>query len=93
MTSTGDEEEFDEAAQQYSTDTTWSWVNWFIYCVSMWKDHTHTKKVLLCVSACVLWAHMSLNTNYIKQISILKTQNWFWEEGEEGVEGATKTCK
>uniref|UniRef100_A0A3P9JT91 phosphatidate phosphatase n=1 Tax=Oryzias latipes TaxID=8090 RepID=A0A3P9JT91_ORYLA len=25
MTSTGDEEEFDEAAQQYSTDTTWSW--------------------------------------------------------------------
>lgn len=29
MISAEDGDEFDEAAQNYATDTTWSWVKWF----------------------------------------------------------------
>lgn len=39
MISAEDDEEFDEAVEHYATDTTWSWVKWFVNHLHVWEEN------------------------------------------------------
>ena len=45
MISAEDGEELDEAVEHFATDTTWSWVKWFINHLHVWKKNKSMKYV------------------------------------------------
>lgn len=52
MISGEDDEELDEAVEQYVTDTTWSWVMWFVNHLHVWKKERKKHELRVNESTC-----------------------------------------